>query len=64
MTTNTKFLTVQEFLEALGGRISRNSVYKAINTGQIPCCFIGRRRLIPENALSMMLEPRDGETEK
>ena len=50
-----KFITVREFIEALGGRVSKNTVYTAINRGEIPCVFIGRRRLIPEDALTQML---------
>ena len=50
-----KFITVREFIEALGGRVSKNTVYAAINRGEIPCVFVGRRRLIPEDALTQML---------
>ena len=53
------FLTVSEFLEALGGRLSKNTVYSAINRGEIPCVFVGRRRLIPEDALTQMLQSRN-----
>ena len=57
MTTNERrYITVAEFLEALGGRLSKNTVYSAINRGEIPCIFIGRRRLIPEDALTQMLQ--------
>ena len=55
-TTQQNFLTVSEFLEALGGRLSKNTVYSAINRGEIPCVFVGRRRLIPEDALTQMLQ--------
>ena len=54
-----KFITVREFIEALGGRVSKNTVYSAINRGEIPCVFIGRRRLIPEDALTQMLKPQN-----
>ena len=54
-TTQPTFITVREFIEALGGRVSKNTVYSAINRGEIPCVFIGRRRLIPEDALTQML---------
>ena len=50
-----KFITVREFVAALGGRVSKNTVYAAINRGEIPCVFVGRRRLIPEDALTQML---------
>ena len=55
------FLTVSEFLEALGGRLSKNTVYSAINRGEIPCVFVGRRRLIPEDALTQMLQSQNTE---
>ena len=58
-TTQQNFLTVSEFLEALGGRLSKNTVYSAINRGEIPCVFVGRRRLIPEDALTQMLQSRN-----
>ena len=58
-TTEQNFLTVSEFLEALGGRLSKNTVYSAINRGEIPCVFVGRRRLIPEDALTQMLQSRN-----
>jgi excisionase family DNA binding protein len=58
-TTQQKFLTVSEFLEALGGRLSKNTVYSAINRGEIPCVFVGRRRLIPEDALTQMLQSQN-----
>ena len=58
-TTQQNFLTGSEFLEALGGRLSKNTVYSAINRGEIPCVFVGRRRLIPEDALTQMLQSRN-----
>ena len=58
-TTEQNFLTISEFLEALGGRLSKNTVYSAINRGEIPCVFVGRRRLIPADALTQMLKPKN-----
>ena len=54
-TTQPNFLTVREFVEALGGRISQSVVYSAIKRGEIPSVRIGRRWLIPEDALTQML---------
>ena len=54
-TKQPTFITVREFVAALGGRVSKNTVYAAINRGEIPCVFVGRRRLIPEDALTQML---------
>jgi excisionase family DNA binding protein len=36
-------------------RIGKISVYQAIARGEIPCIRIGRRILIPKNALEQML---------
>ena len=60
-TIEQKFMTVPEFLEALGGRLSKNTVYSAINRGEIPCVFVGRRRLIPEDALTQMLQTQNAQ---
>ena len=50
-----KFITVREFIEALGGRVSKNTVYAALRRKEIPSVRIGRRWLIPEDALTQML---------
>ena len=50
------YISVQEFLDALDGRLSKNTVYKAIAEGEIPHVRISRRILIPVNALDQMLE--------
>lgn len=50
------YISVQEFLDALDGRLSKNTVYKAIAEGEIPHVRISKRILIPTNALEQMLE--------
>ena len=55
MPNQQTFLTVREFVEALGGRISQSVVYSAIKRGEIPYVTIGRRKLIPGDALTQML---------
>ena len=50
------FMSVSEFSDALGGLISKVTIYRAINRGEIPCVFIGRRRLIPRDALQRIME--------
>ena len=50
------FMSVSEFSDALGGLISKFTIYRAINRGEIPCVFIGRRRLIPKDALQRIME--------
>lgn len=46
--------SVEEVRQRLG--ISRNLMYEAIRTGQIPSIRIGRRILVPRAALQRMLE--------
>lgn len=50
-----RYISVKEFLVALDGRLSKNSVYQAIADGTIPSVKIGRRYLLPEDALDQML---------
>lgn len=45
--------TVEEAAEVIG--ISRNSAYEAIKRGEIPSIKIGRRILVPKDALHRML---------
>jgi excisionase family DNA binding protein len=47
-------LTVKETAELLG--ISRNGVYEAVRTGQIPSIKFGRRIIIPYKAVISMLD--------
>ena len=51
-----QYVSVREFIEALGGRLSKNSVYQAIAAGTIPSIRIGRRILVPSDALERALE--------
>ena len=47
-------LTVEETGKLL--RIGRNQAYEAVRSGQIPSIRIGKRRLVPREALKKMLE--------
>lgn len=47
-------MTVQETAEALG--ISRNSAYQLVRQGEIPSVRLGRRLVIPKQALTAWLE--------
>ncbi len=47
-------LTVTECAELLG--IGRNSAYEAIARGEIPVVKIGKRLLVPRQALEKMLQ--------
>jgi excisionase family DNA binding protein len=47
-------LTVEEAAELLG--IGRNSAYEAIKRGELRAVRIGRRLLVPRQALFQMLE--------
>jgi len=52
--TPKQTLSVQEVSELLG--ISRNSAFKAVKAGHIPALRIGRRILIPKQALKKLLD--------
>jgi len=47
-------MTVQETAEALG--ISRNTAYELVHQGHIPSVRLGRRLLVPKQALHAWLE--------
>ena len=49
-------LSVREFTESFGGRLSSGAVYRAIAGGRLPHIRMGRRVFIPVTALDRMLE--------
>ena len=49
-------LSVREFTESFGGRLSSGAVYRAIAGGRLPHIRMGRRLFIPVTALDRMLE--------
>lgn len=53
MTESTAVLTVTEAAQLL--RLARNTAYAAVKRGEIPTLRIGRRLLIPRDALERML---------
>ena len=60
-TEQPTFITVREFVAALDGSVNKNTVYAALRRKEIPSVRIGRRWLIPEDALTQMLAwPRNG----
>ena len=60
-TKQPTFITVREFVAALDGSVNKNTVYAALRRKEIPSVRIGRRWLIPEDALTQMLAwPRNG----
>ena len=50
-------VTVKEAAKILG--LSRNSVYAAVHTGQIPSIRVGKRVFVPRVALERMLSQAD-----
>jgi len=52
-------ISCEEARKQLG--VSRGSIYQAVNTGQIPSIRVGRRILIPVNALRKLLEEPTGD---
>ncbi|SQB33964.1 helix-turn-helix domain-containing protein [Clostridium cochlearium] len=47
--------TVDEVYEALEGRISKTSIYRAINSNKLKAVKVGKRYLINEEALNNFL---------
>ena len=45
-TSNGHWITIDEGVALLGGRLSRSALYRAANRGDIPCRRIGRRILL------------------
>ena len=52
----TEWLTGAEFLVRNKGRIGRTKFYDLLAEGTIPSVRIGRKFLVPANALDRMLE--------
>ena len=50
-----RYISVKELLGRLDGRVSKNTMYQAIAAGTIPSIRIGRRILVPSDALDRML---------
>ncbi len=51
-----KMLTVEEVAAAL--HISNQTAQRYVRTGKLPASKVGRRYLIPENAVEGLLEPK------
>jgi excisionase family DNA binding protein len=60
--TAEEYITVPEFLRQLEGKLSKNLVYEQIGAGNIPSIRIGRRILIPSDALDQILTAQSGRT--
>lgn len=56
VTTERRTLTINQAAKELG--ISRNSCYAAVKAKEIPCIRIGRRLLVPAEALAKLLGER------
>lgn len=57
MNMNCRTKTVEEVARILG--IGRNTAYEAVRSGAIPSIRIGKRYVIPVDALDKMLNFRD-----
>ena len=55
LSGTTDWLTVAEFVAKFDGRVSRNFVYERIREGSIPSVRIGRKILIPSDALDRLM---------
>ena len=51
-----EWLTVREFVARHKGRIGRNTAYLRIADGTIPSIRLGKKLLVPGDALDRMLE--------
>ena len=54
------FLAPEVWRAERGYPFSKNTMYQAIRAGTIPSIRIGKRLLIPEDALEQMLEAQTG----
>ena len=50
-----EYMSPEELRKKHGCPVSKNSLYTAINSGQVPHIRIGRRILVPADALDQML---------
>jgi excisionase family DNA binding protein len=55
VATSTEWLSVKDFLERHRGQIGRSSVYDRIKDKSLPAVRLGRRILIPADALERLL---------
>ena len=49
------YVSVRELVAELDGRLSRNAIYAGIHNGEIPHIRVGKRILLPSDALDRML---------
>ena len=61
LSSTTDWLTVAEFVAKFNGRVSRNFVYERIREGAIPSVRIGRKILIPSDALDRLMTAQGSE---
>ncbi len=56
------WLTVAQFISRFKGTVSRNFVYDRIRDGTIPSVRLGKKILIPADALDRLLAESRGDT--
>ena len=56
MSQSQRWLSVNEFLKVHPKVLGRNTIYERIRDGTFPHVRLGRRLLIPEDALDRLLE--------
>ena len=56
--TPDQWLSVEEYLEMMKGKMGRNRLYDLIRSGQLPSVKAGGKWVIPIDALDQMLEKR------
>ncbi len=56
ITTERDWLSVDQFYKRNKGKLGRNTIYDRVKDGSIPSVRVGRRILIPSDALDQMLD--------
>ena len=52
----SEFITVAELIEQLSGKLSKNSIYDALNRGELPGLRVGRRWFVRRDVLQQAFE--------
>ena len=58
MAVMRDWMTVNQFYKKYKGKLGRNVIYEGIRNRSIPSIRVGRRILIPSDALDRMLEKK------
>ena len=62
MVAHREYLPLPKWLEEHRGLVSRNKLYKMVRANQIPHVKIGKKVLLPRNALDELLQVAKAES--